>query len=74
MQPKRWNPLEQQAFENWALVLALIPDLARWTQAEKRGLVKILRAKTSRNEMQYLRLTLKHSRLRQELLRLGSRA
>ncbi len=74
VQPKRWNPLEQQAFENWALVLALIPDLARWTQAEKRGLVKILRAKTSRNEMQYLRLTLKHSRLRQELLRLGSRA
>jgi len=72
--PTRWNSLEQQAFENWALVLALIPDLADWSPAEKRELVRILRAKANGNEMQYLRLTQQHSRLRQELLRLGSRA
>jgi len=63
-----------EKFENWALVLALISDLAGWTPPEKRDLVKILRAKTSRNEMQYLRLTQKHPRLRRELLRLGSHA
>ena len=74
VQPKRWSSLEQQAFENCALVLALISDLADWTPAEKRELVKILRAKPSRNEMQYLHLTQRHSRLRRELLRLGSHA
>ena len=73
VQSSRWDSLEQQAFENWALVLALIPDLPRWTPAEKRELVKILRAKTGRSEMPYLRLTQKHLRLRRELLRLGSR-
>jgi hypothetical protein len=73
VQPLRWNSLEQQAFENWALVLALIPDLDGWTPTEKRELVNILRTKASPNEMHYLRLTQKHSRLRQELLRLGSR-
>ncbi|MGA8152266.1 MAG: hypothetical protein WB952_15040 [Terriglobales bacterium] len=69
----RWNLLERQAFENWAPVLALIPDLAAWNPAQKRDLVSILRAKSGRSEMQYLRLTQKHFRLRQELLRLGSR-
>ena len=73
VQPTRWNPLEQHAFENWALVLALIPDLNDWSPEEKQELVRILRAKANRNEMQYLRLTQKLPRLRQELLRLGSR-
>jgi hypothetical protein len=72
-QPGRWNPLEHQAFENWALVLTMIPNLSEWTPSEKRDLVKILRAKSSRNEMTYLRLTQKHLRLRRELLRLGNR-
>jgi len=73
VQPERWSSQEQQAFENWALVLALIPDLARWTAEEKRDLVEILHAKSSLNEMRYLRLTQQHPRLRRELLRLGTR-
>jgi len=73
VQPAHWNPLEQHALENWGPVLALIPGLARWSPPEKQDLVKILRAKNSRSEMTYLRLTQKHLRLRRELLRLGSR-
>jgi len=73
VQSSHWDSLQQQAFENWAPVLALIPDLTRWAPAEKRELVKILRAKTGRSEMPYLRLTQRHPRLRRELLRLGSR-
>jgi len=68
----RWSSLEQQAFKNWALALALIPDLNRWTTQEKRDLVEILRAKARPSEMQYLQLTQKHARLRRELLRLGA--
>jgi hypothetical protein len=68
----QWTRVETQAFENWALVLALIPDLARWTTEEKADLVRIIRAKAARDEMRYLRLTQRHQRLRRQLLRLGS--
>ncbi len=71
--PARWTPPQQQALENWSLVLALIPDLARWTPDEKRHLVKIIRAKSAPNEMPYLRQTQHHPHLRDAVLRLGSR-
>ena len=68
----RWTPAQQQALENWSLVLALIPGLTRWSPDEKQRLVKIIRAKSAPNEMPYLRQTQHHLRLREELLRLGS--
>jgi hypothetical protein len=68
----RWTPRQIQSLENWSLVLALIPNLSRWMPDEKRQLVKIIRAKSSPNEMSYLRQTQNHPRLRAELLRLGS--
>ena len=70
----RWTEAEQEAFESWALVLALIPDLGRWTAKEKADLVRIVRAKASGDEMRYLWLTQRHPRLRGALLRLGSKA
>jgi hypothetical protein len=71
--PARWNATERRAFENWALVLALIPDLRRWSRREKRDMANIIRAQAGPNEMRYLHLTQRHPRLREELLRLGSR-
>jgi hypothetical protein len=71
--PARWTPLEQRAFENWALVLALIPDLRRWSPKEKEDMLRIIRAQAAPDEMRYLRLTQQHPRLRAELLRLGSK-
>jgi hypothetical protein len=70
--PSRWTPAEQQSFENWSLVLALIPNLSRWSPEEKNDAVEIIRAQAGPNEMRYLRLTQQHPRLRKELLRLGS--
>jgi hypothetical protein len=69
----RWPPDEQQSLENWALVLALIPDLARWSPKEKQNAIKIIHAKSARTEMSYLRQTQNHPRLRAELIRLGSK-
>jgi hypothetical protein len=69
----RWNPAERQAFENWSLVLALIPNLNRWTPREKQDAVRIVRAQAGFNEMRYLRLTQGHPRLREQILRLGSK-
>jgi hypothetical protein len=70
--PAHWTPTQQQALENWSLVLALIPGLPRWSPQEKQRLVKIVRAKSASNEMLYLRRTQQLQRLRAELLRLGS--
>jgi hypothetical protein len=69
----RWNSAERQTFENWSLVLALIPNLSRWSGKEKQDAVKIIRAQAAPNEMRYLQLTQNHPRLRTELLRLGSK-
>jgi hypothetical protein len=83
----RWTPEQRQSLENWSLVLAMLPDLLRhskpnhpsrngpgkdWSEKDKSDLMKIIRSKAVPNEMHYLRLTQKHSRLRSELLRLGS--
>jgi hypothetical protein len=68
----RWTLIQQQALENWSLVLHAIPGLARWTPEEKRQVVEIIRAKSAPNEMPYLHRTQQHIRLRRELLRLGS--
>jgi hypothetical protein len=70
--PARWTPAQCQALENWSLLLAEIPGLARWSPEEKHQLIKIIRAKSAPNEMTYLRQTQRHARLRAELLRFGS--
>ena len=67
-----WNPLEKAAFDNFALVLTLVPGLHAWTQEEKEDLVQIIRAKAKPDEMLYLHLTQRHGRLRRALLTLGS--
>lgn len=67
-----WEALEQASFDDFALVLALVPGLASWTREEKRALAQVIRGKPAANEMRYLSLTRKHSRLREALLGLGS--
>jgi hypothetical protein len=67
-----WKETERRAFEDLALVLALIPDLAHWTKDEKRDAVQIIRAKAGADESQYLRLLQRHTRLRDEVIKLGS--
>ena len=67
-----WTPGEHRSLENWSLVLALIPGLARWSSEEKDRVVKIIRAKSDLSETPYLRQTQNHLRLRKALLHLGS--
>jgi len=66
------TPQEQASFENFALVLSLVPSLSSWNHEEKRALLKIIRAKSAANEMRYARLLQKHRLLREALLELGS--
>jgi len=64
------NP-ERRAFEDLALVLALIPDLSQWTDREKKSVVQIIRAKFGTDESRYARLLQGHARLRAAIIRLG---
>jgi hypothetical protein len=70
--PAKWRESERFAFDNLALVLALIPDLATWTGAEKRDIVRIIRAKTHADESRYLRLLQRHEKLRDVIRKIGS--
>ena len=68
-----WSSSFQRAnFENFAVLLSLVPSLALWSGKEKRALLRIIRAKTAANEILYLRLSKEHLRLREALLKLGS--
>lgn len=70
--PERWPEQQRKAFGNWALVLNLVPDLARWSASEKSALVEAIRAKAGHSEARYSKLLVGHPRLRRAILRLGS--
>jgi hypothetical protein len=65
---------QERAFSNFALVLALVPDLARWTAAEKRDALSVIRAKAGADELRYLRVLCRHARLRRAIIALGTNA
>ena len=67
-----WKPEELRVFGELAPALALISDLKRWSKSERDQLAKIIRAKASPNESNYLRLLQRHPRLRRELIRIAS--
>ena len=46
----KWNVLERSAFEDFAFVLALVPELKRWTLKQKQALTQIIRTKVSGDE------------------------
>jgi len=60
-----------RAFEDLALVLALIPDLADWSGSDKRKLARIIRAKTEADESHYAGLLQHHAKLRAAIIKLG---
>jgi hypothetical protein len=64
---------ERTAFENFAMVAALIPGLRLWSSPEKRGLLEIIRAKSGADEVRYLSQLQRHERLRREMLSLGKK-
>jgi hypothetical protein len=65
------SELESRAFSDLALVLALIPDLARWTESEKRMVTQTIRAKMGTDERRYAHLLQDHAKLRAAIIRLG---
>ena len=67
-----WQEAEQSALSDFAVTLHLIEDLHRWTDKERQGLAKVIRAKAGPDESSYLQLMQKHERLRSAMIKLGS--
>lgn len=67
-----WPPLERTAFDNFALFLTSLAGLHKWTDREKKDLIRLIRAKAAPDELRFLHLTQQHHRLREALIRLGS--
>jgi hypothetical protein len=67
-----WRGVERTALRDFAVVLSQFPDLDRWTAFEKQQLAQIIRAKAGKEEARYLELMQRHSRLREQMIQLGS--
>jgi hypothetical protein len=65
-----WPLQERRAFEAWAPLVAQLRGLERWPAAERRSLVRALRAKGGRSEAEFVRLSNGHARFRRALQRL----
>jgi hypothetical protein len=68
-----WSGPARKALEALAPMLALVPDLDRWSVDQKRALARIVHAKAGATEVDYLRLLRRHRKLRAVIVRLGSR-
>jgi hypothetical protein len=66
------NEAQRQMFEPFALVLSLVPDFQQWTKAERELVARIIEAKLTGSEHDYLRLMQEHQRLREAFIQLGS--
>jgi hypothetical protein len=69
----RISPRDAKEFEDFALALDLVPNLARWARSEKDGVLEVIRAKSAPSERTYLRVLASQPRLRRTLIGLGSR-
>lgn len=60
---RRWSAGERQSFERWAPLVLALPGVARWSPAERRALVAVMRAKGGRRESAFVRAFDAHPRL-----------
>lgn len=60
---RRWPAGERLFWERWAPLVALLPDLREWSDADRRGLVEVIRAKGARRESDFVARFDAHPRL-----------
>lgn len=68
----RFNRGQRLAWERWSPLVCLLVGVGRWSDADKRSLIEVVRAKGGRRESEYVRRFDAHARLRSALLELGS--
>jgi hypothetical protein len=66
-----WPRDERVAWERWAPLLLLAEGVERWSAAERRAAVEVVRAKGGRRESDFVRLFDRHRKLRAAILALS---
>ena len=64
------SPGERLLWRRWSPLLLSLPGVERWTAEEKRGAVRVVRAKGGRHESDFVGLFDRHRKLRRAVLRL----
>jgi hypothetical protein len=54
------------------MVLAMIPDLSRWSKDEKSAIRQLVQAKAGSDELHYVKLLQNHQKLRDGLRMIGA--
>jgi hypothetical protein len=67
-----WTPAERLAWERWSPLVVALPGIDRWPLADRRALVRVVRAKGGLCEWEYVRRFDAHRRLREAILRLAA--
>ncbi len=66
-----WTAAERAAFASWSPLALLLPGVRRWSAAERRALVRVMRAKGGRRESDFVRAFDAHAKLRAAVVRLA---
>lgn len=66
-----WTGSERQAFSRWAPLVLLLPGLGRWSPADRRALLAVIRTKGGQRETDFVRAFDAHPRLREALMTLA---
>jgi len=72
VKPADFSTSENRVFSDLALVLAMIPNLSRWSKDERSAIRQLVRAKSGTDESRYVRLLQRHQKLRDALRTIGS--
>jgi hypothetical protein len=67
-----WPEPERRSYEAMSLLVALVPHLERWSAADRRGMVALMRAKGAPTEARFLRLLGAHRRFPQAMIDLST--
>ncbi len=65
-----WTTGERLAWRRWAPILVLLHGVERWSRAERRAAIAVVRAKGGRRESDFAQLFDAHAKLRAGVLRL----
>ncbi len=66
-----WSRGERMAWARWAPLLLLAKGVEKWSAAERRGAVAVVRAKGGQRESDFVRLFDRHRKLRAAILRIS---
>lgn len=67
---KDLNPGERLAWDRWSPLVLILPGVARWSTKERQDLARVVRAKGSRQESEFVRLFDGHKKLRRAVVKL----